>query len=101
MITKEEANEAILESLAALNEEKELDDKIAISKDTVLLGENAELDSLDLIYVITNLENRLYDISKQEVQLTVDSDIFEGEHPFQNVSKLAEHIISIMKTDHN
>lgn len=96
MLTKQQANDLVLESLVALNEEKEDDEKIPVSTDTVLLGMGTGLDSLDLIFVITNIEDRLYDLAKREIQLATDAQAFEGDHPFRTVATLGEHIAAIM-----
>ena len=89
----------ILEILAALNEEKEEDEKFPVSKDTVLLGTGTPLDSLDLIYVITGLEDRLFSLTNREIQLVTEADDLEGDHPFRTVSTLGEHITSILTSE--
>ena len=99
MLTKQQANEVVLESLVALNEEKEEGEKIPVSADTVLLGMDTGLDSMDLIYLITNIEHRLYDLANQEIQLAADAEAFEGDHPFRTVATLGEHIAAIMKSE--
>ena len=98
MLTKQQANEMVLESLVALNEEKEEGEKIPVSADTVLLGTGTGLDSLDLIFVITNIEDRLYDLGNREIQLAADAQSFEGDHPFRTVATLGEHIAAIMQS---
>ena len=56
------------------------------------------LDSLDLIFVITNIEDRLYDLEHREIQLAGDSKAFEGKHPFRTVATLGEHIAAILQS---
>ena len=78
--------------------EKDESEKIPVSPDTVLLGMGAGLDSLDLIFVITNIEDRLYDLANREIQLAGDAKAFEGQHPFRTVATLGEHIAAILQT---
>ena len=95
MLTIQQAKELVLQSLAALNEEKEAGEKIPVSVDTVLMGIGTPLDSLDLIFLITNIEDRLFAIADREIQLAADSQAFEGNHPFRTVTTLSEHIAAI------
>ena len=98
MLSKQQASDLVLESLVALNLEKDEGEKIPVAADTVLLGMGAGLDSLDLIFVITNIEDRLYDLEHREIQLAGDSKAFEGKHPFRTVTTLGEHIAAILKS---
>ena len=98
MLSKQQASDLVLESLVALNLEKDEGEKIPVSIDTVLLGTGTSLDSLDLIFVITNIEDRLYDLADREVQLAAEATVFEGDHAFRTVATLGEHIVAIMQS---
>jgi len=97
MVTTQQATDLVLESLAALNEEKGDDEKIAVSRETVLMGIGADLDSLDVINLIINLEGRLYNATQQQIQLAPSAQSFEGDHPFQTASSLINHIAGLLK----
>lgn len=96
MVTTQRAKDLVLESLAALNEDKADDEKIPISVDVVLMGTGALLDSLDLINLIINLEDRLYAATDQQIQLAADAQSFDGDHPFQTASTLIGHIAGLL-----
>ena len=98
MLSKQQASDLVLESLVALNQEKEEGAKIPVSSDTVLLGTGTDLDSLDLIFVITNIEDRLYALANREIQLAADAKVFEGDDPFRTVASLGDHIAAIMQS---
>lgn len=99
MLSKQQASDLILESLVALNQEKEENSKIPVAYDTVLLGKGSELDSLDLIFVITNIEDRLHDLANREIQLAGEANVFDGDHPFRTVETLGEHIAVLLESD--
>ena len=96
MVTTQQAKDLVFESLEALNEEKADDEKISISGDTVLMGIGADLDSLDLINLIVNLEDRLYSATAQQIQLAVNAESLEGDHPFRTASVLIDHISGLL-----
>ena len=98
MLSKQQASDLVLESLVALNLEKEESEKIPVSIDTVLLGTGTSLDSLDLIFVITNIEDRLYDLADQEIQLAAETNVFDGDRPFRTVETLGDHIVTLMES---
>jgi len=98
MLSKQQASDLVLESLVVLNLEKKEGSKITVATDTVLLGTGTELDSLDLIFVITNIEDRLYDLADQEIQLAAETNVFDGDHPFRTVETLGDHIVTLMES---
>lgn len=99
MLSIQESEDLVLEILTALNKEKEADEKFPVSKDTVLLGMGTPLDSLDLIYVITGLEDRIFSLTNREIQLVSEAEDLEGDHPFRTVSTLGEHITTILTAE--
>lgn len=98
MVTTQRVKDLVLESLAALNEDKSGDEKIPVSGDVVLMGADALLDSLDMINLIINLEERLYAATDQQIQLAADAQSFEDDHPFRTVSTLIDHIAGLLKS---
>ena len=101
MVSTQQSKDMVMESLAALNEEKADDEKIPISGETVLMGDGANLDSLDLINLIIDLEDRLYAATEQHVQLSVDNESFEDDHPFRTASALIDHINGFLQPRSN
>ena len=97
MLSKQDVSNIVQESLKVLNQEKEEGKKIPVGDDTVILGGGTLLDSLDFIVIITDVEERLFASTGQNIQLVVDLDSPEESNPFRNVGTLSEHIAEMLK----
>lgn len=64
---------------------------IPLGEETVLLGDDSALDSLEFVSFATDLEGRLARRVGREVPLVADA-MSGGEHPFGSVGRLADHI---------
>ena len=56
MLTTQQVKDLVLDSIVAVNEEKQGGEQIPVSPETVLLGSGSPLDSLDFILLVTNIE---------------------------------------------
>ena len=92
MLTTQQVKDLVLDSIVAVNEEKQGGEKIPVSLDTVLLGSGSPLDSLDFILLVTNIEERLHSQTGREIELSPDLQSFEDYNPFRTVTTLCEHI---------
>ena len=99
MLTKEEVQNIIRDSIIAINEEKQGGEQISVAEDTVLMGSGTVLDSLDFILLVTNIEERLYASTKQQIQLVQDMGAFDNNNPFRTAASLSDHIISVIGTE--
>lgn len=99
MLTKEEVQNIIRDSIIAINEEKQGGEQISVAEDTVLMGSGTVLDSLDFILLVTNIEERLYASTKQQIQLVDDMGAFDYNNPFRTAASLSDHIISVIGTE--
>ena len=94
MLSVDEVRKIIIDSLDALNEEKEASALIQVTHDTILLGSGSQLDSLDFILLVTDLEERLHSATGREIEVAAPLESFEDQNPFRSVSTLSEHIAS-------
>jgi acyl carrier protein len=99
MLTKEDVQNIIRDSIVAINEEKQGGEQIPVAEDTVLMGSGTVLDSLDFILLVTNIEERLYASIKQQIQLVHDMGAFDNNNPFRTADSLSDHIISVIGTE--
>ena len=99
MLTTQQVNDLVLESIVAVNEEKQGGEQIPVSPDTILLGSGSPLDSLDFILLVTNIEERLHSKTGREVELSSDLQSFEEYNPFRTVTTLCEHIAVNLLSD--
>ena len=99
MLSKQQAKDLVRDSIIAINEEKEEGQKIPVSDDTILLGSGTLLDSLNIVVLITDIEERLHALTGRELQITEDMMSFEGDNPFRTVATLSEHIATILQSE--
>jgi acyl carrier protein len=92
MVSEQQIENVVLESLAKLNTEKQEGQKIPVSDETILLGSGTLLDSLDFIVIITDIEEQLNILTGREYPLTVDLQAFDEDNPFRTVATLRKHI---------
>ncbi len=93
-LKRAEVSNLIQQCLIALNAERGEDEQIAIGEDTPLLGGESQLDSLAFVALVSDLEERLHQLTGQDIVLVGELDP-DGGHPFRNVSTLADRIIEM------
>lgn len=94
-MTAADAEQAILTALTALNTERPPDDQLEISRETPILGADSRIDSLALVFLITDLEAALKDRHGVEVSLMSDEALQLEQSPFRNVSTLRDFIVML------
>jgi acyl carrier protein len=95
-MTKKELEQLIMEALNELNDEFPDDEKIIISSDTILFGEDSQIDSLSLVSLIVNIESKLCSVLDRDLSLTDDRAMTRSESPFLNVQTLKNYILEIV-----
>ena len=100
MLTQQEIEDVVRDSLVTLNEEKEEGEQIPIADETVLFGVGAMLKSLDFVLIVTAIEERLYDLTGREIEIGKDLQTIEEDNPFRTVATLRGHIARILESTH-
>ena len=92
----EEIEQIILKMLGDSVDEIEL---VAgsLSLDSVLLGENAVIDSLSLVNLIVDLEEEINDRTGVMISLTDDEAVFAEPSPYSSVKNLALYVDHLLK----
>ena len=86
----------VFNSIETLNEEKEdKDNLLALEEETRLLGRGAKLDSLGLVTLIVDIEQRLADEIGMEISLTDEKAMSQTRSPFRDVKSLVNYICSL------
>ena len=97
VIPYEIALTAVYQALSELNLQRSRKTQIELSPHTVLVGENGELDSLDMANLILLTEQKARDAFGVEIDLT-EHDPFSAENGyFRTVGTLASHISSLVQ----
>lgn len=69
----------------------------SLSLESVLLGENAVIDSLSLVNLIVDLEEEINDRTGVLISLTDDEAVFAEPSPYSSVKNLALYVTHLLK----
>ncbi len=96
---RSEILEVIADAVEVLNDFRTENDKLTFSEDLVLFGRESQIDSLDLVSVITDVEETLSDKFDVDISLTDDRALAHQPSPFDSVKNLADYIIEAMNRE--
>ena len=96
---KAKIEKAIIEVLTELNETYANEHLNNLSKDTELYGENGALDSLDLAYLITGLEEKIAEEFNQDLVIADDQTMDPLNSPFNTIEKLSIYIENLLNAN--
>ncbi|GAB4441765.1 MAG: hypothetical protein OHK0015_39440 [Chloroflexi bacterium OHK40] len=97
MIDRDTGVQVVLASLREVLEQSGEDVPADLTEDTVLVGNGAVIDSLGVVSLIVEIEQRLemdYEIS---VTLANDRAMSQRNSPFRTVGVLADYILTMIK----
>ena len=87
----------ILATLIEIGEDEDNDSLINSNEKTKLFGINGVLDSVGLVYFITELENKISDELNVDLILADEKAMSQTTSPFRNVETLAKYIDSLIE----
>jgi acyl carrier protein len=84
---------ALFEIIDKLNEQRDQNEQIPKTENTILIGEGSDLDSLALINFIVSVEQKLEEEFQTLIVLTEQEDFFTSQDgPFKTIGTLAFYI---------
>lgn len=86
--------ELVYESLDTINDLLPESEHVPKAPDSVLFGQGGRLDSLNLVLLVVDIEQRIAEMSGQALSLTSDKAMSEMNSPFRTVSSLVNYIAS-------
>ena len=93
MFSKERALALIQESLDSLQRSGMLNQAVAVTSDTVLLGTGSFLDSLGFVTLVTELEDRMNQEMGREIYFVLDEvQNFNINNPFLSAGVFADYM---------
>jgi acyl carrier protein len=95
MIERKNAVEIVLASLAEVFAQTGIAAPAAITDGTVLVGTDAVLDSLGVVSLIVEVEQRLEQAHSISVTLANDKAMSQKNSPFRTVGVLADHVVAM------
>lgn len=82
---------AVIEAVATVRPDAD-----AVGQQTRLIGSGALLDSVGLVSLLINLEQRLDNAVDLASSFMTSANLAEEEHPFRTVGSLTEHIQQLL-----
>ena len=90
----------VIQTLQDLVESLSLKDLDQLNKETVLFGDKGFLDSMGLVSLITDLEDKIEQEFNLDLILADERAISQKRSPFRTVSSLCDYILRLIK-EHN
>lgn len=94
MIARKDAYEIVLASLREVFEQNGMPPPDGIGEDTVLVGSDPVLDSLGVVQLIVEVEQRVEQGHSISVTLANDKAMSQKNSPFRTVGVLADHVVA-------
>jgi acyl carrier protein len=96
-MTSETVETIIFRALDTLNAERGPEEQIHVSAQTLLFGTDAELDSLSLVSLISDVETTINVEHHLLVNLADDRAMSRAESPYTSVETLKDYILELMQ----
>ncbi len=88
----------IIESVVAeINEELDYDSLRNVTEDTTLFGGDEGVDSLSLVFIVTNVERGIYEQLDRSVSLANEKAMSMRNSPYRNVGSLLEYALQCLE----
>lgn len=87
----------IYEAIDEINEQQPDVPKLEKAPETVLFGKGGLLDSIGLVNLVTDIEERIEDEFNVMVTLADEKAVSQKRSPFQSVDTLADYIIRLVE----
>lgn len=89
-------NELIIKCTADALSESEFGGNINVSIDSQLYGKGGVLDSIGLVRVIAELEEKIYNNTKKSITLADEKAMSLKVSPFRSVASLSDYIENLL-----
>ena len=93
---KEKVLEIINSALSQLNVTRKSHEQIPIAQNIQLFGQNSLLDSMELVYLLIDIEERINENLHISIRLMDEKAISQKNSPFKTVDSLSDYIISLL-----
>ena len=93
---REKVLELVKEAVEELNEELQYDSLNSPTEDTAIFGDDDGIDSLSLVRLVVDLEQRVQESLDTQVSLTDERAMSARRSPYRSVGALADFIVERM-----
>ena len=99
-MNRAEITQIVFDAIEMANHAREDDNKIPLSAQTELFGQNGNLDSMGLVALLIDIEESLLDHGIQ-ISLSDERAMSQSQSPFRTVETLAAYIEDVDADDGN
>lgn len=92
MISKEQIEKIILDSLETINNERDDGERLEFNTNSKLFGVGCPIDSLSLVSLIVDVETVINSLVEDPISLMDDRAVMRKKSPFESVTNLTEYI---------
>lgn len=90
---EEKVYQALFSAINEINQQLPRSKRLSLSKETLLTGPSAQLDSLGLVNLIVATEESIEDAFGQSINIADKAAMSEAASPFRSVETLATYIM--------
>ena len=87
----------VKDAIGELNQQMEADRQLEYSAEVRLIGNNASIDSMEFVTLVTILEERIEDECDKSIKIVSDKAFSRERSPFYSIETLEEFIIELIK----
>jgi acyl carrier protein len=96
---KDEILNIVLQQLKEIGEEQEIDELINCKANTPVYARNGTIDSITLVYLVTELEEAV-ELKFDEIITLVDEKAMSQKiSPFRSANSLADYMLKLIESD--
>ena len=94
---REKVSELVKEAVTDLNDELQYDSLNAPSDDTAIFGDEDGIDSLSLVRLVVDIEQRVQESLDKQVSLTDEKAMSARRSPYRSVGSLVDFVLEQME----
>ncbi len=100
MITQETALKMVADAFESLYRSGTIEEQVDVTKDSVLLGSDAFLDSIEFVTFVSDIEEMLEEETGQEIYIVLNEIAeFNVNRPELTVDVFTQYLVNLMETE--
>lgn len=97
MVDRNKVIEIIYESIDDINEDRDEEERLKKTEETILLGQDGALDSFGLVSLIVATEQNIEEEFSVTLVLADEKAMSQRNSPFRTVKTFADHITTLLE----
>ena len=98
-MNKQQVKNLVLECVKELGQEDNKDELLQARGSTSLYGQNGNLDSLGLVRLITNIEEKISELLHKDIAIACEKAMSQKNSPFLNIESLSSFIVELLNPE--